>query len=130
MGLPWGRPGDSPPPGPGALFDHVFCEGTVQVFGGRCVHVRKTAVEARDLFADGIFDLVFVDTGVETSVNCTGGAPHSASALRKIGSNRGGPGPPQGGPPRGPKICGNRRKIVPQGPRGPGGYFWDISEKY
>ena len=47
---------------------------------------------------------------IMSSVNCTGGAPHSAAAQE--GANRGAPGPP-----RGPKIGENRAP----GPPGPWG---------
>ena len=60
-----------------------------------------------------------------TSVNCTGGAPHSAAAQDR--DNRGKEayyfylfGPPE--PPRAPP-----ERL--QGPQGPGGPFWNILEK-
>ena len=47
-------------------------------------------------------------------------AQHSAAALRKIGKNRGGAGPPQG-PPGGPWGTKNRAKIAENMPPGPWG---------
>ena len=57
-----------------------------------------------------------------SSVNCTGGTPHSAAPQGEIGA-QGGPGPKKKIPRGRPKWPKNGRKIPPQGPRGPRGHF-------